>query len=378
MKEKIRVLFVVNDLGVGGVQRLVVDFANFIRKDCFEVNVATLLRSPESDFLKNEVHEDVQVTSFSFKSFWDMGEWLKFYKFMKRNKFDVVFTQLFMADTIGRSVAYLTGVPVIITEIQNIIPNLPKKFIFVDKILAYITDACISTALAVTNYATSVIKFPPQKIVEIATNVVDERRFKILPDKENFRKSINIPSDAKIVINIGRLVSQKGQSVFLKASKEIISKKDNVYFLIVGSGRLEEQLKKEARALGVDRKIKFLGARKDTPELLINSDVFAFPSLWEGQGLILFEAIFSKIPIVASNTGGIPEVVKDGVTGLLVEPGNDKDLAENILQILKDCDLGEKLANQAYDRFKGRTLENSVRGLEKVFKSLFDKKKKNR
>ena len=89
-ERKIKVLFVVNDLGVGGVQRLVVDFANFVRKDYFAVSVATLLDGPEFDFLKGEIQENIQIKDFSFKNFWDVREWLRFYQYVKENRSEIV------------------------------------------------------------------------------------------------------------------------------------------------------------------------------------------------------------------------------------------------------------------------------------------------
>lgn len=372
---KIKTAFIVNDLGLGGVQSLTVQFANLLDETKFDVALVTLLSGPESFFYREEVRRGLKHHSFSFKNFFDFREWFAFYKFMRKEKYDIIFTQLFMADTVGRATAFLAGTPVIVTEIQNIIPNLPKKFILVDRLLAKVTNACLSTAAAVTDYAVSTIGFPRKKIIEIPTNAVNTARFQVAPERTKFRRELGIPEGAKIVVNVGRLVGQKGQTILLKAARIILARRRDVYFLIVGSGKLEEKLKKEAQGLGLADKVKFLGARKDLPYLLINSDIFAFPSLWEGQGLVLFDAIFSKIPIVASRTGGIPEVVEHEVTGLLEEPGDHEALAGNIMRILDDEGLGRALASRAYERFKDRTMENSVKKLEEVFITLYNSRR---
>lgn len=149
-----------------------------------------------------------------------------------------------------------------------------------------------------------------------------------------------------------------------------MEKYENIYFVIVGGGHLEQTLKEKAKKLELANRVIFLGPRGDTPELLAVSDIFAFPSIWEGQGLILFEAFFSKIPIVASDTGGIPDVVKDGETGTLVRPGSAEDLAEKLLSILENPEKGRLLADQAFLKYKDRTIANSTKKLEDLFLKL--------
>ncbi len=366
----IKILFLTNDLGLGGVQRLVVDFANGLSKDDFEVWVGTLWVKPESFFYKDKLSPDINYVNFAFRRFFDLGGWWRLYHFIRQNKFDIVFTQLFMADTVGRITAWLARTPVIITEIQNLIPDLPKKYILVDRALAKITDICISPVAATTDYAIKTIGFPTKKIVKLATNAVEGKRFSISVDRKKVRQGLGVPENAPVVINVGRLVGQKGQGVLLEAAVKILKEKPDTHFLIAGSGRLEEELKQKARELNLGERVKFLGDRKDIPELLMSSDVFAFPSLWEGQGLILFEVFFSKLPIAASNVGGIPEVVRHETTGLLVKPGDADDLARGILRLLNDPALAAKLADDAYKKFKDRTMENVVKQLEDLFKKL--------
>ncbi|MEK7463248.1 MAG: glycosyltransferase [Patescibacteria group bacterium] len=379
MTNKIKILFLINDLGLGGVEKLTVNFANSMNRDEFDVSVATLFSRPTSFFSKKDFKEDVGLTIFSFKNFRDLPEWLKLYKFIRKNKFDVIFTQLFMADTIGRITAFFAGTPVIVTAIQNLIPDLQARFIITNKLLRHITDACISPTSAITEYAKNTIKFPAEKIIEIPTNAVDETRFIDLKiDKKTFKESLGVPANARMILTIGRLISQKGHSVLLDAAPKVLTGTENVYFLIVGDGRLEKELKEKAEKLGIADKIKFLGARRDTPELLAVSDIFVFPSIWEGQGLILFEAFFSKIPIVASNVGGIPDVVIDGKTGILTSPGDADDLANKLLIALENPEMSKKMANNAFEKYKNRTMANSAKKLEDLFIRLFKEKTKNK
>lgn len=363
-----KVLFVVNDLGVGGVQRLTVDFANMLDRSRFEVMIATLFdRGDRSFFFRDQLKKDVRLASFNFKNLLSLGEWLKFYRFLRAERFNIVFTQMFFADTIGRFTARIARVPAIIMEEQNIIPNFPKRYILINKLLRFATDACISTTPAVTEYAMRRHGFRREEIIEIPTNCVDTGKFDLPKDRAAFRRALGLPESALIIANVGRMIEQKGQEFLIRAAAIIAKERDDAYFVIVGDGELRAKLETLAKELGVAERIFFLGVRKDVPNILVHSDLFVFPSVYEGQGLILFDVFYAKLPVVASNTGGIPDVVRDGETGLLAEPGNAADLATKILRLIGDQDLARHLADRAFLEFGGRTLESATRLLEKVF-----------
>lgn len=369
LTKKIKILFFTNDLGLGGVQRLTVDFANALNKKEFDVTIGTLFSRPDSFFYQENIKKGIRFIPFSFSSWHDIRSFFVFYIWLRREKFDIVFTQLFMADAIGRVGAFFARVPVIVTEIQNIIPHLSKKYILIDRLLRHITDVCISTTSAVTSYAEDVIGFPSKKIVLVPTNAVDEQRFAVKSSRATIRQALGVPREAKIILNIGRLVEQKGQRMLINAMPAILKVEPNAHLLIAGSGKLENEFMQLIKTLGLEDHIQLLGNRRDTPELLMSSDVFAFPSMWEGQGLILFEAFFSKIPIIASRIGGIPDVIQDGETGLLIEVGDSDALVAGIIRILEDGKLRKHMTTEALRRYGDRTITQSVHKLEAVFKS---------
>jgi len=373
-QRKIQLLFILNELAAGGVQRLVVDFANKLHGDRFSVSVATLLDGPKYSFHRDQLHPDIELKYFHFKKFWDVAAWYRLYRYIRRNEFDVVFTQLFMSDLFGRTAAYLARTPVIVTAIQNLIPSLPKKYIWTDRILARITDACISPTPAISAYAGMVIKFPLWKIRLLPTNAVDERRFKTPFDRGQIRRSIDVSEHGRMIISVGRLIEQKGHTVLLRAIPKVLQQHPDTYVVVAGGGELEPALKKEAGELGITSHVRFLGERKDIPDLLRSADVFVFPSLWEGQGIVLFEAMFSGLPIVASRTGGIPDVIENERTGLLCEPGNADELARALIRILGDESLRERLTTEALRRFSDRTMEESAKKMGDLFIELLEKK----
>jgi len=168
--------------------------------------------------------------------------------------------------------------------------------------------------------------------IEVVPNGVDVNLFQFLPNKYSHGE--------KIVITTSRLVEKNGLSDLIKAMEYL---DQNVKLRIIGSGHLEQQLKKEASAWG--ERVKFLG-EKDHQEIsreLRDSDVFCRPSLSEGLGNSFLEAMYAGIPIVGTNVGGISDFLVDGETGLFCKVGNPKDIAEKINRILNDQTLAEKL-----------------------------------
>ncbi len=373
-ERKIKLLFIMNELAVGGVQRLVVDYANELNKGRFAVSLATLLDRPRYSFNQDQLDPGIELENFRFKKFWDLAQWYRLYRFIRRNRFDVVFTQLFMSDLFGRTAAYCARTPIIVTAIQNLIPATPGKYIWTDRILAYLTDACISPTPAISAYAEKTIKFPVRKIHELPTNSVDARRFTAPFDRARVRGSMQIPEKGRVIISVGRLIEQKGHTVLLKAIPAVLQAEPDAYLVIAGGGGLGPALRKEAEELGIASRVRFLGERKDIPDLLRSADVFVFPSLWEGQGVALFEAMFSNLPIVASRTGGIPDVIKHEETGLLCEPGNANELARALIRVLKDDGLRQELTSEASRRFSDRTIEQSAKKMGDLFVALLGRR----
>jgi glycosyltransferase involved in cell wall biosynthesis len=372
--DKIKLLFLTNDFSAGGVQRVIADFANNLNGSRFEVEIATLLDCPGYFFTTDSLHSEIPFVNLHFKKFWDLAGWYRLYRYIHIKHFDIVFTQLFMADFHGRIAAYIAGTPLIITEIQNLIPNIPKKYILVDRILRRITDICFSPTAAISDYAHNVIGYPLEKIVEIPTNSVDGKRFDTVVDRTAVRYTLDVPKDARLIVSVGRLTEQKGHTILLKALPLILKQVPNAHIIIVGGGSMNAELIAESKELAIEKNVTFAGVRKDIPAIMKSADVFAFPSLYEGQGVVLFEAMFSHLPIVASNVGGIPDVIKDGDTGLLTKPGDVQELAQALVRMLTDESLRNHVCEEALLRYGDRTLEHSAKKVGNILSRLYHKR----
>jgi glycosyltransferase involved in cell wall biosynthesis len=150
-----------------------------------------------------------------------------------------------------------------------------------------------------------------------------------------------------VVLAVGRLAPQKGYATLLAAAALWRDLQPSPLLVIVGEGPLEAQLKRQAAALGLA--VQFAGPRRDVPALLASAAVFVLPSLWEGQPLILQEALRAGAPVVATRVGGTPELT-GADAALLVPPGDPERLAAAVRQVLTDPALAARLRQSARQR----------------------------
>lgn len=171
-----------------------------------------------------------------------------------------------------------------------------------------------------------------------------------------------------IVGVVGRLESEKGHPTLIDAWPLVLAEVPTAYLLVVGEGSRLESLQAQARDLGVDRRIVFTGRRDDVPAVTAALDVAVLPSYREAQGLTILEAMALSRPVVASNVGGIPEMVEDGVTGLLVPPHQPAALAAAIVRLLTDHPFADVLARAGHDLVHRRfCVEAMVYAIEALY-----------
>jgi len=146
---------------------------------------------------------------------------------------------------------------------------------------------------------------------------------------------------------VGRMVPIKGHRNFLQAASEVLRSCSNVRFVLVGDGGLRREMEMECRQLGITEAVTFLGWRRDLDKIYADLDLVVMSSLNEGTPVSLIEAMAAGKAVIATKVGGIPDVVEDGTTGLLVPPKDPKALAGAILRLLNDDDLRRSLGERA-------------------------------
>ena len=195
---------------------------------------------------------------------------------------------------------------------------------------------------------------------------IEKDKLDIIPFGVNidFYKPLKIPKDKKIsyILAVGYLIERKGFEYLIKAVKEVLKKHGNIHLTIVGSGPLEERLKNIIKELKLDSNAKIMKNVSDEELLHLynSSDLFVLPSIvdsqgnTEGLGVVLLEAMACKLPVIGSNIGGIPDIIQDGETGLLVPEKDISGLSNAILSLIENEELQEKIAVNGYNKVRER------------------------
>lgn len=183
---------------------------------------------------------------------------------------------------------------------------------------------------------------------------------------------LSIDADIPIVGTASRLAPERGVKYFLEAAAMVSRQSPNAKFVIAGGGLLEDELRQQARELGVEQQMVFLGRRRDMENVYSILDVFVNPALVRcGTDNVNIEAMAFAKPIVATNVGGGPEIVRDGVTGMLVPPRDSKALAEATLRLLGDMDVARQMGLAGRERvMRDFSTERLVREVEAVYERL--------
>lgn len=186
---------------------------------------------------------------------------------------------------------------------------------------------------------------------------VDFSKRQCTVSREDKRKELGVEDSDILVLSVGELQTRKNHEVILRAIAKL--QNPNIKYFLCGKGVLQDHLEELAKTLGLQNQVRFLGYRKDVPEIMNAADIFAHPSKREGLGLACLEAMASGLPLVTSNIQGIPDYVENGVTGFLCDPEDTAKFAENLHILISDSTLRRRM---------GET--NSMMSLKYAVKSI--------
>ena len=367
----INVLELTTTLEVGGTEKMIYYLARGLDKKKFNVTVACLTCGGAiADELRRA---GIDVHPLCMKSKFDVGIIYSLYSLIKEKKVDLLHTYLFHANLLGRIVGKLAGVPVIISS-ERTMGYEGKHRKVMNRITSPLATAFTANSHAVKNFMVEEIRLPEEKI-NVIYNGVDLEMFELKVEKEKMRKSLGVEREDMVCVTVARLDVLKGVSYLIKAARKVVEEKPNTRFLIVGDGPLKKELKKLSNRLGLDEHVFFLGLRHDIPEILKSSDIFILPSVWEGLPNAVLEAMAAGLPIVATKTAGVPELVSEGETGFLAEPKNPDALAETIIRSLSHKEKLEEMGRIGRKRVEEFfSLEKMIKENELFYEGLIKEK----
>ena len=194
-------------------------------------------------------------------------------------------------------------------------------------------------------------------------------------DKPIYKESIGVPKDCVLILSVGEMIVRKNHEVIIRALGKL--RDPNIYYAICGKGPLKEYLQSLAKELGIDNQVKFLGFRRDIPELCNTADISAFPSRIEGLGLAGIEAMAAGVPLISSNVHGILDYVIDGKTGYALAPDDVDGFAEAIRNLADNKELRESMKQACLDAVKPFEIENAHRVMFNIYNEILKNEDSN-
>ncbi len=364
----IRILHVIDKLSMDGSNpsscaTLIGEWATCLDPALFQVSVCTLpcARAP-GEILESKgipVHY-LGLSKYSPRNVFAISD------LVERKRFDILHLHGYSSANFGRIASRLKGIGNIVHE-HAVLDILPHQYA-ADRMLRGLTDVAVAVSDSVRDFMIRGRSIPESKI-RIIYNGIRADRFR-RSDRAAVAKKraeLQIPDDFGIIGAVSRLRKEKGVEYFIRAMPLILRKFPNTIFLIAGEGPLREKQEALTKELGIDGNVRFLGFRTDVVELLSIMDVTVIPSLIEGFGVALLEAMAVGNPVVATKVGGMLEIAGDRETVLFIPPGDPGALADKVVHLLEHPEFAARLARKAQIASKAFSIEANARALMELY-----------
>ncbi len=366
-------LRLVTRLNVGGPARQAVYLNSAMADRGFDCRLVTGSEAPREGRIDPGTERVTVIPELArqISPFRDLAAGRKIDRLIRSWRPGIVHTHLAKAGALGRLAAHRRRVPVIVHTFHGHVLegyfSRPKAraFLEIERRLARWTSALIAVSEATRDELLNLgIGRPGQWHVIPVGLELDH--LATPPDRREARDRLRLPSDGPLVGIVGRLVPIKDHGTFLQAAARIAAARPDVTFVVAGDGELRETLERRARGL-LGERARFLGWVSDLPSLYAALDVVVLTSRNEGTPVSLIEAGAAGRPLVATRVGGVPEVVADGRTGLLVPPADPPAVAGAIERLLADpslaTDMGQRARAEMAERFSATRLADDLAAL---------------
>jgi glycosyltransferase involved in cell wall biosynthesis len=329
-----KILYIIGGLGVGGAERQLLYLAESIAR-LADVTVVSLSESDIGLWPEFERLVGVQTVLCPKRPGIDPTLIPRLVTLFRRERPVIVHTYLRTAGYWGRVAACLAGVPIRISSERNIEIERGSFANVLDRILSWATDRVVVNADAIRDYLIRTEGLNPLKI-DVIYNGVPASHALLDPEMHAMRRELGLEEFEYVVGFIGRLVPQKNPGLFLEMAQAVLRSGLKCGLLLVGGGPLSATLGEQARNLGIEKSVRFAGVRNDVPRILGVIDLLVLTSNWEGLPNVILEALAAGIPAVATNVGGVGELLTDGTTGYVVPPRDLPTLVDRVIDILSD------------------------------------------
>ncbi len=365
--DKINVLFIIKPERTAGAEMLLMAAAARLNPERFQV-FAGLLTADRENLLPP------QLTPINFNLPGLNGwVWLRFFlslcRVLRRYRIQLLHTNSYVPGNYARLAAALMRVPLIVDHWHGF-TRFSRKRRLICRLLGRFTILSLAVSQGVRDYLIEQGVLDPAK-VRVVANGIDLARIQAHRPRAAVRRELRLPEEVRVVGLVARLDHWgKGHRELFTALAGLTDRY-LLKALIIGGGRREAELRQLAAELGLGPRVNFLGQRRDIPDLLAALDILVLPSYGEGVSLALLEGMAAGLPVIATAVGGLPEVVTDGVNGLLIPPRDPEALARALARLLADPDFARRLGEQARAEVEAHySLERLGREINEIYGEL--------
>jgi glycosyltransferase involved in cell wall biosynthesis len=366
---QLRVLHLLVTMPVGGAEDLVAAIVRGLDPQRFSAAVATL--GPPGPVARELLAQGYDVASLGLDikrtAAWRVAGTVR--RFLQANRPDILHTHLYHPNLYGRLAALGLGLPGVVAAVHNSYTRVKFHRRVWNFLLAWVTDRILVGSPQVWQDVRRYDGVPASRLMLMPYGIPMAELNTPL-SREAARERLEVRG--LVIGAVGRLEDQKGHAHLLAALPEVRREIPDLVMLMVGEGRRQEDLKRQVQALGLQDMVRFLGTRRDLPEIYRALDIFVHPSLWEGLPLALLKAMGAGLPVVATRVSGSMEAIVDGVNGRLVAPGDPPALAQAILELSRNPEEQRRLADAARRTVTAHySLEAMLRRLEELYLDLW-------
>ncbi|MCD6460213.1 glycosyltransferase [bacterium] len=356
LKKKIHIMHLTTDSAVGGTEKMIVEIASSLPKDIFRSTVAAL--KPGGYLEQLCFKNNIEFVSLNMKSKLDFTVVFRLFNLIRKNNVDILHTYLFHANILGRAVGRIAKVPLIFSGQRNV--DLWRNFFHnaADRLTVKFCEKIISNSSAGKEFLVKNVGIEQDKILVVPNGINVENYNQV---KHKAKKTINFSV-------VASLTRKKGHSYLFKSFQKMYANNKNVKLMIIGTGPLKNELEQLSVDLGINENTVFLGFLDNPAKYLEQSDIFVLPSLWEGMPVALMEAMACGLPCIASDVGGVGELIDNNISGILVKPKDIDALYESMLRLISSPDERAKLGEGARKKISNcYSKKNMINQLEQIY-----------
>lgn len=357
--------FFLSSFDIGGAERQFDYLINTLSRDLFDVHVIQI--SHRKSHPKSASYAGATVHTFEMKHRLDVGVLFRISRFIRQNRIELIQSQLFLDNQIARAVGFLSGRPVV-TSVRGG-PTLGGLRTWVEHGFQFLAKKVVVNSHWLKNLL--VKEGVKAGKVVVIHNGIDPGKFVSSADPALVKEKYHIDPSAKVMGIVARLNPVKDHKTFFDTVKIVREKVPNVHAVVAGDGELREVLENYVREIGISDSVSFLGSvGRELPDVLRMMDVFLLTSRVESLPNVLLEAMSASVPVVATNTHGVPEIVDDGINGYLVNVGDSAAMAEKVVTLLTDDATRKRFIENGLSKGQDFSIPSMVRKYEQLYQDV--------